>query len=486
MLGLGGVRGRLTATVVALVVITALVLGLGAYAFVDVSVHDRFVRDAEVQARFDLTTLIPARLEEPSTAALERSGLVEAFRARAIDLVADFGDVQPSFTSILSPAFSQAVADGNLAYQWTTLSTDEPRPRLVIGGRLPGTNATFYFLHDATAVENALAQLRLGLAGGAVLLVLLALLAARAVARGVLAPVEAAGRAAERIERGDLGARVPVTSRDEFGTWAERFNRMAAALGETIGRLEAAQAQNRQFVADVSHELRTPLTALVAEASILREHLDELPPGARRTGELLVADVGRLRELVEDLMELSRFDSAAEEAGREPVDLARLARQVAAARLPEARLEIPADPVVVQTDPRRIERILGNLLDNARQHAPGAPVEIRLVPAPGGGAVVLSVADSGPGLPAGRLDRIFDRFYKADPSRGRGGSGLGLAIAAENASLLGGSLTASNRPEGGLRFELRLPVTEPLPGGDPAATRGLESGAQTPTQEPVR
>ena len=101
----------------------------------------------------------------------------------------------------------------------------------------------------------------------------------------MLAPVEAASRAAERIERGDLSARVPVTSDDEFGAWAERFNRMAEALADTIGRLEAAEAQNRRFVADVAHELRTPLAALVAEASILREHLDALPaeqPAGRR------------------------------------------------------------------------------------------------------------------------------------------------------------------------------------------------------------
>ena len=97
------------------------------------------------------------------------------------------------------------------------------------------------------------------------------------IARGVLAPVEAGSRRGRADRRGDLSARVPVTADDEFGTWAERFNRMAAALADTIGRLEAAQAQNRRFVADVSHELRTPLGALVAEASILRDHLDASP-----------------------------------------------------------------------------------------------------------------------------------------------------------------------------------------------------------------
>jgi two-component system, OmpR family, sensor histidine kinase MtrB len=479
MFGLGGVRGRLTATVVALVVVTALVLGIGAYAFVHVSLHDRLVRDAEAQARFDLTVLIPDRLPDVTPQAFDASGLVDAFRARGVDLIAGF-DLNPTFAGILSPELKAAVAEGRLGYQWATVGT----PRLIMAGRLPGTDVAFYFLHDAMGIEDALSQLRLGLGGGALLLALLGLIAARLVARGVLAPVNAAARAAERIEHGDLSARVPVTSSDEFGAWADRFNRMAHVLQETIGRLEASQAQNRRFVADVSHELRTPLTALVAEASILREHLGSLPPDARRTGELLVGDVARLRTLVEELMELSRFDSAAEQASREPIDLVRLVRAVAAARLPQATLSLPDAPAVVPTDPRRIERILGNLLDNAREHAPNSTVEVGLQVLPD--EVVVSVADGGPGVPEDRLDRIFDRFYKADPSRQRGSSGLGLAIAAENAALIGGSLSARNRSAGGLRFELRLPVTEPLPGGDPAATGRRDGGARSPTQEPIQ
>ncbi|MEX2011150.1 MAG: HAMP domain-containing sensor histidine kinase [Chloroflexota bacterium] len=479
---LGGIRGRLTATIVALIVVTALVLGVGAYAFVDASLHGGLVRDAEAQARFDLTVLIPARLPTPTREAFDNSGLVRAFEGRSVRLIADFGDLVEPFRSIRSQELQAAVANGRLGYQWTAFGDQAV---LIIGGRQPGTDAGFYFLHDATSLEQALTQLRIGLGGGALLLALVGLVAARWVARGVLAPVEAAARAAERIERGDLSARVPVASRDEFGTWADRFNRMAAALQETIGRLEASQAQNRRFVADVSHELRTPLTALVAEASILREHLGALPPDARRTGELLVADVARLRTLVEELMELSRFDSAAEQAAHEPIDLVRLVRAVAAARLPDAALVLPGEePVVVVTDPRRIERILGNLLDNAREHAPNAPVEIGLQVHPD--AVVLSVADAGPGVPEDRLERIFDRFYKADPSRQGGSSGLGLAIAAENAALIGGALSARNRSAGGLRFDLRLPVTEPLPGGDPAATSEPDRGARSTAQEPIR
>jgi two-component system sensor histidine kinase MtrB len=367
------------------------------------------------------------------------------------------------------------VAAGELAYAWTTVAGT---PSLVIAGQVGGSGPAFYFIHDTTELETALAQFRLALIAGALILIVLALLAARWIARGVLAPVEAASRAAARIEGGDLSARVPVTSDDEFGTWADRFNRMAAALAETIARLETAEARNRRFVADVAHELRTPLAALVAEASIVRDDLGALPPESRRAGELLIADVGRLRTLVDELMELSRFDALAERIALEPVDLGLLVRSVVAARLRGATVDVPTDRVIVDTDPRRLEPILGNLLDNAREHAPGSPVEVTLGLT--GDAYVLAVADHGPGVPADQLPHLFERFYKADPSRHGGSSGLGLAIAAEHATLLGGTLTATDRPGGGLRVELRVPVTEPLPAGDEMAMGGSDARAPEP------
>ena len=147
---------------------------------------------------------------------------------------------------------------------------------------------------------------------------LVALITAGFIARGILRPVDAAARAARRIADGDLTARVPEGGRDEFGRWAAEFNRMADALETTVGRLETAQQQNRRFVADVSHELRTPLTALVAEASLIEAGTDGMTPDARRAAELLVADVRRLRTLVDELMEISRFDADAERPALEP------------------------------------------------------------------------------------------------------------------------------------------------------------------------
>jgi two-component system sensor histidine kinase MtrB len=478
--GLPGIRARLTVTLVALVAMTAILLGAGAYLFVSNSLHDQALREASTQARFDLSVTLPdADLPaSPTTDDIVASHLLDTFHQRGVGVIADLG---PNGEAVSEADLSRALAGlpsdirsrvgaGDLAFAWATIADS---PRLVVGGRLGASGPAFYFVHDETALEEALAQFRLALIAGALVLIAIALVAARVIARGVLAPVEAASRAAERIERGDLSTRVAVTSNDEFGTWAERFNRMAEALARTIDRLEAAEAQNRRFVADVAHELRTPLAALVAEASILREHLDALPDESRRAGELLVGDVGRLRTLVDELMEVSRFDAHAERIALEPIDLGRLVATVTAARLPDTTLVLPEAPTVVESDPRRLERILGNLLDNAREHAPNAPVEVTLTA--DAGAVVLAVADRGPGVPADQLGRLFERFYKADPSRHGGSSGLGLAIAAEHAQLLGGTLTATDRPGGGLRIELRLPVTRSLPHGDMPETSGSQA-----------
>ncbi len=493
MFALRGVRARLTASLVALVVLTAVVLGVGASWFVDLRLHDQALQDAANQAGFDLTVIVPGRQlpDRPTPDDIARSGLADTFRRGDVDTFVDLG-AEGAFKSderldgllALLPADMRARVDrGELAFAWIDIGGE---PSLVVGGRPAGGGPAFYFVRDVSEIGEAIDQLRLALAVGAIALLVIALIIARRVARGILAPVEEAGQVAERIERGDLSARVPVTSRDEFGTWAERFNDMTAALSDTIRRLEAAQHQNRRFVADVSHELRTPLAALVAEASIVGEHLDEMPSESRRAAELLVADVGRLRTLVEELMELSRFDADAEQVALEPVDLVRLVRAVIAARLPSAIFVPPAPSIVVDTDPRRLDRILGNFLDNAREHAGGAGVEVTVEPRPD--ELVIAVSDRGPGVPSDRLDHIFERFAKLDPSRSGGSSGLGLAIAAEHAALLDGYLQAMNRDGGGLRLELVLPlaVTRSLPDGVWPVNRALDAGAPPSiTREPT-
>jgi signal transduction histidine kinase len=475
-----GLRTRLALTLVALVAVTVAGIGLGVSAFADASLRGSLVAEARRQADFNLSVLLPAEDPAPATAAeFAASGLPAAFRFRGdVETIADFGggDVYVSSPDLagaladIDPELRAIVGGGQLGYAWQAL---RGRSVLIVGGRQGGPPA-LYFVFSAAPVDEALAQLRLGLAAAGLVAILLALVAAGIIARGILRPVAAAGHAARRIAEGDLSARVPDGGHDELAGLAAELNRMAGSLELTMARLEEAQGRNRQFVADVAHELRTPLTALVAEASLIEPALPGLPPDIRRAGELLVADVRRMRTLVDDLLEVSRFDADVEEAAPEVVDLGRLVSSVVAARLPEAALTIPSAAVTTATDPRRLERILGNLLDNARAHAPGAPVEVSLVTVRD--AAVVTIADRGPGVPAAALPHLFDRFYKADPSRGHGSSGLGLAIAAEHAALIGAVLRARARPGGGLVFGLSVPltpappVTRSLPPRDAAVT----------------
>ena len=276
MPGVRGIRGRLAVALVALVTVTAVVLGLAASIFVDVRLHAQALEDARSQAVFDLSVIVPERglPADPTPDDITRSALAATFLQRGVQTIVELGPrgVFRSTSALsdlpgnLPDEVRERVGRGELAYAWMDLGG---QPSLVVGGRSAGVGPAFYFVRSVEGIREAVDQLRTALAVGALLAAVVALVTAGAIARGVLAPVQEASLAAERIERGDLSARVPVVTRDEFGTWAERFNRMAASLSDTIRRLEAAQQQNRRFVADVAHELRTPLAALVAEASIV-------------------------------------------------------------------------------------------------------------------------------------------------------------------------------------------------------------------------
>ena len=515
---LRGIRGRIVVTVIGLVALTSAVLGVAAYAYVATSLRDQQLASARELTTFNATVLAPdllpagANATSPATASLAAS-----FASRGIaGTIVDFGDGNPFVSGLsaqgaigqLSPELRRVVGAGDVGYQRLTI---DGTPYLLTGART-ARGPELFFLFDSTAVEDAIGQLGQALLIGGVLLVVLAALAGGFVARGLLLPVRNAARAAERIADGDLSARLASEPHDEFGLWAASFNRMAASVEDHVGELQAARSREQRFAADVSHELRTPLTALVSEAALLRDHLDALPPATRRVGELLVLDVARLRTLVDDLMEVSRFDAGAEQPSTGTFELGAFVHSVVAARLPDARVVLPDGGARIATDARRVERVLGNLLDNARVHGESRSVEVEarleraaaaplagdatrdLGPSlperlatdsalPGGtdslpgepATLVLAVSDRGPGVAPDQLDHLFDRFAKADPSRHLGGSGLGLAIAREHALVLGGTLATTLRPGGGMRFELRIPVTRLLPDRDTPVTDALET-----------
>ncbi len=281
--------------------------------------------------------------------------------------------------------------------------------------------------------------------------------------RPVLLPLRRLTDAADRMARGDLHIRLPASGADELGDLVRSFNDMAAALGRTVDELRRLEERSRRFAADVSHELRTPLTAMTAVAELLEDEADRLPANAAGAARLVSRETRNLNVLVEDLMEISRFDAGTAALRLDDVDVVTATRDCLARRGSTGQIEVTASPaLVVRLDPRRFDVIVANLVGNALRHgAPPVTVQIRNEIREGRPWLVLTVADRGAGVPSDVLPRVFDRFFKADAARARSeGSGLGLAIAAENARLHGGSLTVTNRPDGGALFTLSIPVAD--------------------------
>jgi signal transduction histidine kinase len=435
-------RRRLTLVLALAVGLSGIALGAGSYFLVRHNLLADSVDSSIVQTRRNLGVAPLYR---------DTGDLVDAYKSRGdfLTVATRGGRAFLSSTSVSLrsvPTGLRVIVDrGELGYERTTVAGDH---FLVTGA--PAANGTkLYFFFPENGLRHELSVLRNVLLGGVGILVLLAALAGVVLARSTLRPVARASTAARSLAEGLLETRLPVEGRDEFGAWAQSFNEMAAALEAKIVALSAAQARERRFTADVAHELRTPLTALMGEASLLADHLDEMPPESRRPAELLIADVARLRKLVEDLMEISRFDAGAESVHAEEVDVASLVRATVRARGWDDLVRLEGDSLRVTSDPRRLERIVANLVDNALEHG-GSSVSVRI------GEHEIEVADDGPGIAREHLPHVFERFYKADASRSGGGTGLGLAIARENAILLGGELEVASEPGQGTRFTLRL------------------------------
>jgi two-component system sensor histidine kinase MtrB len=370
--------------------------------------------------------------------------------------------------SLISPELRAAVANGKIAHQIRSgRLTGERTKYLVYGSPVPTRfgQVELYYLVPLTRQEATATDARATVvATGAALVLLLGLLAAL-VTRLVVIPVRVAARTAQRLSAGLLDQRMVVNGEDDLALLAASFNQMATNLQRQILRLEEMSRLQRRFTSDVSHELRTPLTTVRMAADLIFAERDEFDPAVARSAELLQAELDRFEELLTDLLEISRFDAGFAMLDAEPTDLVPVVHRVAdrLAGLAERagvtiELDVPANPVIAEVDPRRVERVLRNLVGNAVEHGEAKPVLITL--GMDRTAVAVTVRDHGVGLKPGEEKLVFNRFWRADPSRARqtGGTGLGLSISLEDARLHGGWLEAWGAPGQGAQFRLTLPA----------------------------
>jgi signal transduction histidine kinase len=309
---------------------------------------------------------------------------------------------------------------------------------------------------EATLAESLIGRLTRGLWLVAGLTALAAVVAGGMVVSGLLRPVRELTDASRALAAGDLSRRVPVRSRDEVGELSTAFNQMAE-------NLQRAEQLRRDMTADVAHELRNPLAVLQANVEALADGV--YPPTAANFAPVL--DQARLlNRLVEDLRTLALADGGELQLDRVPTQLLTLARRVVDGYTQQAEdagvvLRLEGEPATALVDPMRVEQILGNLLSNAVRHTGrGHQVRLRVGRHPSGDQAVMAVADQGEGVSTEALPRVFDRFYRADPSRVRsqGGTGLGLAIARRLVELQDGEIRVANLPEGGAEFTISFPA----------------------------
>lgn len=340
-------------------------------------------------------------------------------------------------------------------------------PGWAIGSSLIGATGErypVYYIFPMTSEVRTLHGIRTAVfITGAVLTLALSLLS-YVVAAQVVRPVRRASLAALRLASGELDLRLKAKGTDDLASLAKSMNRMAAQLQQRIRELETLSTLQQRFVSDVSHELRTPMTTIKMAADILHESRESFDPVQRRSAELMSSEIDRFDIMLADLLEISRFDAGAAVLALDEVDVAALVcsevddnRSFAQSLGVELIIDVRTIENTAHVDSRRIRRVVRNLVTNAVEHAEDMPVRVTV--ASDDVAVAVTVRDYGIGFEAEDAARVFDRFWRADPSRTRvvGGSGLGLAISMEDARLHHGWLTAWGRPGRGAQFRLTLP-----------------------------
>ncbi|WP_143338018.1 MtrAB system histidine kinase MtrB [Demequina sp. NBRC 110054] len=435
----------------------------------DAASAQEYIESSSAATPGDLQTLVSTVYESLSAVSGDSRGLVLLqAEDNETDLILTTGASDAALLSVVSDEMREAVAEG-VTQPWQHVVLPDGRPGVVVGAPIELRDAgeyELYFVYSLEAEQETLALVQQSLAVGGAVLIGLVLLQAWFVTLQALRPVRQAARVASRLADGLLSERMTVRGADEMATLAKTFNEMAESLQRQITRMEDLSRVQRRFVSDVSHELRTPLTTIRIAADLLYDAKDGFPPQVARSAELLNTQIDRFELLLSDLLEMSRIDAGAAQLEFEETDLTDIVAEEVEAIAPpaadlgvEVRLWAGEGKHRASVDRPRVSRIVRNLLSNAVEHAQGGPVDVAVASTARGVAVV--VRDYGLGLTPHEVDRVFDRFWRADPARARtmGGTGLGLSIAREDALLHEGRLEAWGSPGEGASFRLSLPRT---------------------------
>lgn len=370
-----------------------------------------------------------------------------------------------------------AVSSGNgIFWQSSSLTIDGVNsPVLFVGTSISipqNPNYGLYLVYDLSSSQSTLNYINLVVGVTFIILLIVVLSIVWVITRSVIRPISSTAITAEKLASGDLGQRVIVRGHNETARLGSSFNEMADSLQDQISRLETLSTMQQRFVSDVSHELRTPLTTVRMAAELLYDGRQQLQPTHRRSSELLYNQVERFESLLADLLEISRYDAGSAKLDAAPIDLMAVIYDVLISVQPhldrtatELRVRAQQPQLWVEMDQRRIERVLRNLLYNAVEYGEGKPIDLYV--AAHETAVAVAVRDHGVGLSQEQVEQVFNRFWRADPSRKRtlGGTGLGLSIAAEDVRLHSGSLEAWGEPGQGSCFRLTLPLRQDEPMG---------------------
>ncbi|HET9059000.1 MAG TPA: HAMP domain-containing sensor histidine kinase [Acidimicrobiales bacterium] len=362
------------------------------------------------------------------------------------------------------------------------------QPAVAVGVRLVGLDSDYFEVHSLSELARTLDIMALVLVVSAAATTLGGLLVGRWASGRMVRPLTATAEVAAAIAAGALDKRLPPTADPDLAGLADSFNEMVDALSRRMQR-------DARFASDVSHELRSPLTTVQAAVSLIASYRDRLGPDGQRALELLTSEVDRFSSMVQDLLEMSRFDAGAAPLDLEEVEFADLVVKTVSAYNDAAYNEPGTGGRILVTvteraagvwaavDRRRVQRVLVNLLDNARSHGGGA-VEVSVDAA--AGEVTVTVDDAGPGVALSERQAVFERFYRGAAAGRRAassGTGLGLALVAEHVRAHNGRVSVEDRPGGGARFVVALPVAPGRASEEGVGTRGGRARALARTSE---